>query len=83
MDGALPLLLAWQMEAKEMAKITKEEWAKGTANLKCVCIFSVRYYPIADDALKDCISWCSLDSPQRSGEALGFGRNAFEEIDQT
>ncbi|TFK72145.1 DUF298-domain-containing protein [Pluteus cervinus] len=30
MEGAMPLLLAWQMNASEMAKLTKEEWVKGT-----------------------------------------------------
>ena len=35
-DGALPLILAWQMGAKEMGKITKDEWVKGTSSLRCV-----------------------------------------------
>ncbi|KAG2020834.1 hypothetical protein CC2G_006133 [Coprinopsis cinerea AmutBmut pab1-1] len=34
MDGALPLIFAWQMNAAEMAKISKEEWVKGTESLK-------------------------------------------------
>ncbi|EIM90283.1 DUF298-domain-containing protein [Stereum hirsutum FP-91666 SS1] len=29
MEGALPMLLAWQMDATEMAKITKEQWSQG------------------------------------------------------
>ncbi|TFK34818.1 Cullin binding-domain-containing protein [Crucibulum laeve] len=33
-DGALPLILAWQLEAKEMAKISKDEWIKGMDSLK-------------------------------------------------
>jgi len=33
MEGSVPLLLAWQMEAKEMAKISKEEWVVGTKAL--------------------------------------------------
>ncbi|KAF8810102.1 hypothetical protein BYT27DRAFT_6501356 [Phlegmacium glaucopus] len=33
-DGALPLILAWQMGAKEMGKITKDEWVKGTSSLR-------------------------------------------------
>lgn len=36
MDGPVPLLLAWQVEAKEMAKISKEEWTKGSKSLRCV-----------------------------------------------
>lgn len=39
MEGSAPLILAWQMEAKEMAKISKEEWVKGTSALRCVCSF--------------------------------------------
>ncbi|TFY72356.1 hypothetical protein EVG20_g675 [Dentipellis fragilis] len=34
MEGAMPLLLAWQLEAKEMAKFTKDEWMKGMDNLQ-------------------------------------------------
>jgi len=33
-DGALPLILAWQLNAKEMAKFTRDEWTKGTESLK-------------------------------------------------
>ena len=35
-DGALPLILAWQLGAKEMGRITKDEWVKGTSSLRCV-----------------------------------------------
>jgi DCN1-like protein 4/5 len=34
LDGAGPLILAWQLNAKEMGKFTKEEWTKGTESLK-------------------------------------------------
>ncbi|KZT11591.1 DUF298-domain-containing protein [Laetiporus sulphureus 93-53] len=34
LDGALPLVLAWQMGAAEMAKINLSEWEKGTAELR-------------------------------------------------
>ncbi|KAI0045155.1 DUF298-domain-containing protein [Auriscalpium vulgare] len=30
LDGAMPLLLAWQLDAKEMGKISKEDWVRGT-----------------------------------------------------
>jgi hypothetical protein len=40
MDGARPIILAWQFGAKEMAKISKEEWTSGTSTLRCVvCVF--------------------------------------------
>lgn len=34
MDGVQPLLLAWQFNAKVMARISKEEWTQGTSALK-------------------------------------------------
>ncbi|KZP32551.1 DUF298-domain-containing protein [Athelia psychrophila] len=34
LDGALPLVLAWMLDAQEMAKIGKDEWVKGTAKLQ-------------------------------------------------
>ncbi|KIY43338.1 hypothetical protein FISHEDRAFT_53373, partial [Fistulina hepatica ATCC 64428] len=34
LEGAMPLLLAWQFGAKEMAKFTKDEWVAGTSILK-------------------------------------------------
>jgi len=34
MDGALPLVLAWQLQAKEMGKLTKKEWVQGMSLLQ-------------------------------------------------
>jgi len=34
MEGSMPLILAWQLDAKEMGKFTKDEWVKGTSTLK-------------------------------------------------
>ncbi|KAG6831168.1 hypothetical protein H0H92_012308 [Tricholoma furcatifolium] len=34
MEGALPLILAWQLGTKEMMKITAQEWGNGTGSLK-------------------------------------------------
>jgi len=34
MDGARPIIFAWQFGAKELAKITKEEWITGTSTLR-------------------------------------------------
>ena len=36
LEGALPLILAWQLGASEMAKVKKSEWEKGTDVLRCV-----------------------------------------------
>ena len=34
LDGAMPLLLAWQFDSREMGKISKEEWMRGTSALQ-------------------------------------------------
>ncbi|KIK63523.1 hypothetical protein GYMLUDRAFT_440443 [Collybiopsis luxurians FD-317 M1] len=34
MEGAMPLILAWQLDAEEMGRFTKDEWVKGTSKLK-------------------------------------------------
>lgn len=34
LEGALPLILAWQLGAKEMGKFTKDEWTKGMELLR-------------------------------------------------
>jgi len=34
LDGALPLVMAWMLDAKEMGKIGKDEWVKGTGALQ-------------------------------------------------
>jgi DCN1-like protein 4/5 len=36
MEGALPLVLAWIMGAKEMGKLTKAEWVEGTGAFRLV-----------------------------------------------
>ncbi|KAJ7632108.1 hypothetical protein FB45DRAFT_493583 [Roridomyces roridus] len=36
LEGAGPLILAWQLNAKEMAKIGREEWTKGCEGFRCV-----------------------------------------------
>ena len=38
MDGAQPLLLAWQLDAKEMGSFTREEWSRGMEKLKSVYV---------------------------------------------
>lgn len=34
LEGALPLVLAWQMHASEMAKFKESEWMRGTGELR-------------------------------------------------
>lgn len=34
LEGALPLVLAWMLDSKEMAKIGKSEWIRGTSTLR-------------------------------------------------
>ena len=36
LEGALPLVLAWQMHATEMAKFKESEWMRGTGELRYV-----------------------------------------------
>ena len=36
LEGALPLILAWQVNASEMAKINRPEWEKASSELRCV-----------------------------------------------
>lgn len=36
LDGAVPLILAWQLGAKEMAQISEDEWVTGMDTLKYV-----------------------------------------------
>ena len=35
LDGALPLLLSWQLDSHEIAQISKQEWMEATAALRC------------------------------------------------
>ncbi|KAI9456674.1 Cullin binding-domain-containing protein [Lactarius psammicola] len=41
LDGALPLLLSWQLDSHEMGKISKEEWMKATAVLRVSSLASL------------------------------------------
>jgi len=41
LDGALPLLLSWQLDSQEMGKISKEEWMKATAELRVSSLASL------------------------------------------
>ncbi|KAI0648307.1 hypothetical protein C8Q79DRAFT_566909 [Trametes meyenii] len=34
LEGALPLILAWQLQGSEMAKFKEDEWMKGTCELQ-------------------------------------------------
>ncbi|PPR05995.1 hypothetical protein CVT26_005717 [Gymnopilus dilepis] len=50
LDGPRPIIFAWQMGAKDMAKVTKDEWTKGTSQLK---ISSVPQIELAISELDD------------------------------
>lgn len=41
MDGTRPLIFSWQIQAKEMGKISENEWVQGMATLKSVLVSSV------------------------------------------
>ncbi|KAG5728352.1 DCN1-like protein 5 [Termitomyces sp. T112] len=57
MEGALPLILAWQFGTKEMMKITEEEWRKGTGSLK------ISNLPTLSMAVRDLEDLLILDKP--------------------
>jgi DCN1-like protein 4/5 len=42
LEGALPLVLSWQLAAKEMAKISRNEWEAGTAGLRVSSLATLR-----------------------------------------
>lgn len=44
LDGAVPLILAWQLGAKEMAQIREDEWVSGMTTLKCAFLFDTFFY---------------------------------------
>ena len=44
LEGAMPMILAWQLNSKEMAKISHDEWQIGMANLQCVLSSSVSFH---------------------------------------
>lgn len=62
-DGALPLILSWQMGSKEMGKITKDEWVTGTSSLRCVlCCLSCLLVLMAIEFLRyRCCRWLRLN----------------------
>ena len=45
LEGALPLVLAWQFGAADMAKISKKEWDLGTTELQYVVCSSLIVLP--------------------------------------
>jgi len=42
MEGARPLIFAWQLQVEEMGKISKQEWVQGMATLRSVFCCAVR-----------------------------------------
>ncbi|KAF5373160.1 hypothetical protein D9758_001581 [Tetrapyrgos nigripes] len=71
LDGAMPMILAWQFEALEMMKFTKEEWTKGTASLK------ISSLPTLQAALAD------LDELLIQDKAPKTGATAKKDYDKT
>ncbi|KAK7449622.1 hypothetical protein VKT23_013098 [Stygiomarasmius scandens] len=46
-EGALPMILAWQFQTSEMMKIKKDEWIKGTEGLR-ICSLPVLQIALTD-----------------------------------
>ncbi|KAH9934960.1 Cullin binding-domain-containing protein [Fomitopsis serialis] len=57
LEGALPLILAWQLQASEMAKISKSEWEKATTDLR------ISSLPALSAALHDLEDLLLLNKP--------------------
>jgi len=77
LDGALPLILAWQLDAKEMGKFTKDEWSKGTESLK---IASLSQLTTAVTDLQNLLIWGkpALKRPAASAKkADPYDRSAY------
>jgi len=73
MDGALPLILAWQMGSKEMGKITKDEWVKGTSSLR---ISSLSQLSLVVTELEDLLfRGCAATKP--TGKKNDYDRSAY------
>lgn len=72
-DGALPLILAWQMGAKEMGKITKEEWVKGTSSLRIssLSLLSSVVTELEDLLIRGC-------APIKTGKKKDYDRSAYD-----
>ena len=43
LEGAMPLLLSWQLDETEMMKLTKDRWIRVTGELQCVSGFLSRF----------------------------------------
>ncbi|KAI0031705.1 DUF298-domain-containing protein [Vararia minispora EC-137] len=70
LDGPMPLLLAWQLSEAEMAKISKENWAKGMDELQ---ISSLAVLALSLNELHDLIILMKPpivpSGPKKPGEA--------------
>lgn len=55
LEGALPLVLAWQMHATEMARFKEAEWLKGTGELRYVLFLRVEVIVVSLE--KSCRLW--------------------------
>jgi len=73
LDGALPLVLAWMLEAKEMAKISKDEWVKGTSNLQISSLYAF------GTAIRDLEALLLLDQPPIKRSSTKAGGKADKE----
>lgn len=85
MDGSCPLILAWLMEAKEMAKISKSEWTAGTSTLKYVmsgqlCILFLNLSTILLQNIISCIIDAGCNRARnRANRGKGTSKGSVEE----
>lgn len=59
LEGAQPLILAWQFSAQEMAKFSRSEWLQGTETLRCVrsLVYFGRVSSSRTQEFRRCQSW--------------------------
>ncbi|KAJ3535444.1 hypothetical protein NM688_g6977 [Phlebia brevispora] len=73
MDGPLPILLHWQLNAEDMMKIKKSEWDEGMAGLQIASL------PTLSIALHDLEDLLILDHPPVEAPSRGLSHPEEEE----
>ncbi|KAI0781378.1 Cullin binding-domain-containing protein [Trametes elegans] len=80
LEGALPLVLAWQLHGSEMAKFKEDEWMKGTGELRISSLSALSL------AIRDLEDLLLLDKPPiqpPSGAGVPAKKRAAAQYDST
>ncbi|PPR03541.1 hypothetical protein CVT24_007026 [Panaeolus cyanescens] len=79
MEGALPLILAWQFEVKEMGKISKEEWEAGTSALR---VSSIPALALVVSDLDDLLMQNKPPAQPPAGKELDYDHTRYNTYSQ-